>query len=42
MQKRIGGHLRNELGELDDPAVLLDHCGRQMVNAGCDYLVQPA
>jgi hypothetical protein len=33
MQERIGGHLHNELEELDNPAILLDHCGRQTVKS---------
>jgi len=33
MQKRISGDLHNELGELDNPAILLDHCGRQIVKS---------
>ena len=41
-EKRVDAGLHDEPGELDDAPVLLDHRGRQIVEARRSRLMQPA
>ena len=41
-RERVSTRLHDGRGELNDTSVLLDHRGRQIVDARRDYLVQPA